>query len=116
MRLLITLQITTQSPTLEETVKIVPDLGGFRFLVQLCRPIENDFIAFGNRINSVASTDSLIQLEEDLRSIAPTTGDVVATQLADIRLYDCPCNGSESLFGNSAPRWGFYVVRLRMKA
>ncbi|KIX08827.1 uncharacterized protein Z518_03484 [Rhinocladiella mackenziei CBS 650.93] len=82
----ITLQITPQSPTIDEAVQGHTCLSGFRYLADLFRPFDDNFIALWNRASTNCDSISLVQLEEDLRTTLPTSLDIVETQLANIRV------------------------------
>lgn len=82
----ITLQITPQAPSLEQTVGNDPELTGFRYLAELFRPIDDTFIALWNRASSNVSKSALVELEGSLRSTVPSAFDLVDTQLANIRV------------------------------
>lgn len=63
-----------------------PDLIGFRYLAELFRPIDDNFIALWNRASSNASKSGLVDLEKSLRSMVPSALDLIDTQLANIRV------------------------------
>jgi len=55
-------------------------------VAELFRPIDDNFIALWNRASTIASGETLVRLEENLRSIVPPSLDLVETQLANIRV------------------------------
>lgn len=82
----ITLQITPQSPSLEDLAKNSPHLVGFRCLAELFKPIDDYFISLWNRASTNCSPHFLVESEQNIRRGVATSLDIVDTQLANIRV------------------------------
>ncbi|KIV92958.1 hypothetical protein PV10_04209 [Exophiala mesophila] len=82
----ITLQITPQSPSINDTTKQSPGLVGFGYLAELFESVDDNFIALWNRASSTESSSDLVQLEEKICKVIPDLLDIAESQVSNIRV------------------------------
>ncbi|KAL2843737.1 hypothetical protein BJY01DRAFT_248512 [Aspergillus pseudoustus] len=81
----ITLQITPDSPVLDDT-QSDPSSIGFRCLAELYRPFDHMFLSRWNGTDPSSSRELLIQLEEHLQQAVPADLELPDILLADLRV------------------------------
>ncbi|KAJ5139230.1 uncharacterized protein N7515_004078 [Penicillium bovifimosum] len=82
----ITLQVTPESPQLEDDPHPDTATVGFRCLVDLYRPFDETFLCHWNGRNTTCSIESLVRLEERIRNAVPADLDLPDIVMADLRV------------------------------
>ncbi|KAJ5545399.1 hypothetical protein N7535_006214 [Penicillium sp. DV-2018c] len=82
----ITLQVTPESPQLEDEPHPDTSTIGFRRLVDLYRPFDETFLGHWNGRNTTCSIESLVRLEERIRNAVPADLDLPDIVMADLRV------------------------------
>ncbi|CAG7944055.1 unnamed protein product [Penicillium olsonii] len=82
----ITLQVTTESPRLEDDPDSPTSNAGFLCLVDLYRPFDETFLAQWNGTNATCSIESLVQLQERIQNAVPVDLDLPDILMADLRV------------------------------
>ncbi|KAJ6150270.1 hypothetical protein N7471_001469 [Penicillium samsonianum] len=82
----ITLQVTPESPQLEDGPLANASAIGFRCLVNLYRPFDEGFLSQWNGTNATCSIESLVHLEERIQSAVPADLDLPDILMADLRV------------------------------
>ncbi|KAJ5375555.1 hypothetical protein N7517_007561 [Penicillium concentricum] len=82
----ITLQVTPASPQLEDDPLPNASAIGFRCLVNLYLPFDEGFLGQWNGTNATCSIESLVRLEERIRSAVPADLGLPDILMADLRV------------------------------
>ncbi|CAG8089913.1 unnamed protein product [Penicillium salamii] len=82
----ITLQVTSESPQLEDDINLPTSTAGFLCLVNLYRPFDESFLGQWNGINATCSIESLVQLQERIQNAVPADLDLPDILMADLRV------------------------------
>ncbi|OQE05111.1 hypothetical protein PENVUL_c027G10146 [Penicillium vulpinum] len=82
----ITLRVTPESPQLEDDPLPNASAIGFRCLVNLFLPFDESFLGHWNGKNTTCSMESLVRLEERIRSAVPADLGLPDILMADLRV------------------------------
>ncbi|KAJ5757352.1 uncharacterized protein N7511_006046 [Penicillium nucicola] len=82
----ITLQVTSQSPQLEDNPNPEPSAIGFRCLANLYLPFDEVFLSHWNGNHTTCSVESLVVLEERIQIAVPPELDLPDVIMADLRV------------------------------
>ncbi|RLL94775.1 hypothetical protein CFD26_102538 [Aspergillus turcosus] len=82
----VTLQITANSPILEDASPQDPDSIGFRCLAELYRPFDESFLGLWNGTHATCSPESLIRLDQHICDAVPPDLELPDIPMADLRV------------------------------
>ncbi|GFF50176.1 C6 finger domain protein, putative [Aspergillus udagawae] len=82
----VTLQVTANSPTLEDASPQDPTSAGFRCLADLYRPFDETFLGLWNGTHATCSRESLILLDKHICDAVPPDLELPDIPMADLRV------------------------------